>query len=127
MKLDFNCMRDIMLTLEENLQPNDSGVICEISPSDLCDLMSDKEYSKGIIIKHLEYLCISGALIKGSKWISEDLDNIADIAYPEGYALIENLRQPDIIERLYELALIGLPEKVSDIVKALNCKKSDHL
>ena len=127
MKLDFGCMRDIMLTLEKELQPNDNGVICEISPSDLCELMSDKEYSKGIIIKHLEYLCISGALIKGSQWINEDLDNIADIAYPEGYALIENLRKPDIIERLYELALIGLPEKVSDIVKALNRKESDHL
>lgn len=127
MKLDFNCMRDIMLTLETALQPDDNGMIDEISPSDLWSLMSDKGYSKGIIIKHLEYLIMSGALIKGSKWINEDIDNVADIAYPEGYSLIENLREPDIIERLYKLALIGLPDKVSDIVKELNQKKSDRL
>lgn len=127
MKVDFKCMRDIMLTLENILQPDETGIIAEISPSQLCLAMSDLNYSNGVILAHLQILFKCGALEQGSIWINETITNIADISYPDGYSLIENLRSPDAVELLYKVLINGLPEKVADVIKELNRTKADLL
>ena len=127
MKLDFKCIRDIMLTLEKELQPDESGNIQRISADELCELMSKYKYKKGIIKAHLRFLFKSGALIPSAKYISEDMEGIEDIAYPDGYSLIENLRTPDAIELLYKAMLAGMPEKISDFFKQIDRTRSDLL
>lgn len=127
MKLDFKCIRDIMLTLEKELQPDDSGDMQCISADELCELMSKYKYKSGIIKAHLRFLFKSGALIPAEKYINDDVEGIADIAYPDGYSLIENLRSPDAIELIYKAVLAGMPEKLSDFLKQIDRTRSDLL
>ena len=127
MKLDFKCIRDIMLTLEKELQPDESGNIQRISADEICELMSKYKYKNGVIKAHLRFLFRSGALIPSDKYICEDIEGIEDIAYPDGYSLIENLRTPDAIEILYKAMLSGMPEKLSDFFNQIDRTRSDLL
>lgn len=128
MKLDFKCIRDIMLTLEKELQPDDNGIMTRISADYLCKLMSVKyKYPNGIIKAHLRFLFKSGALTPSEKYINEDMEGIEDITYPDGYSLIENLRSPDAIEVIYKVMLAGMPEKLSDFLKQIDRTRSDLL
>ena len=127
MKIDFKCIRDIMLTLEKELQPDDDGEMQCISADELCELMSKYKYKNGMIKAHLKILFRSGALIPSEKYINEEMEGINDIAYPDGYSLIENLRSPDAIELIYKAMLAGMPENLSDFIKQIDRTRSDLL
>ena len=127
MKLDFNCIRDIMLTLEDCLQPDDSGIMQGIGADELCELLSHKNYSKGTVKAHLRFLYDSNALIPLEKYIDDDCAGVADISYPEGYAFLERLRPPDAVEVVFKTFLAAMPDKLSDFIKEIDRTKLDLL
>lgn len=127
MKLDFKCMRDIMLTLGKELQPDDNGNMQRISANELYQLMLKHKYSKGVVLAHLKFLFEYGALIPSKKYINETVQGVCGISYPDGYSLIEKLRSPDVVEIMYKILLSGMPEKLSDFIKQIDRTQSDLL
>lgn len=124
MKLDFACMRDILLTLESMLQPDKSGNMKPVRVSELCEAMNESPFSDGIIAAHVRYLFEMGALKPGSLYVDADIEDIDDISYPDGYALLENLRKPDAVEVLYKVFTHVMPNNVAEIINEFNKTKA---
>ena len=89
MKLNPDCVRDILLYVEDSTDYHKS---CCISPSSLADSL--QSYPVNVVMYHLEQCCFSGYFSK----YSSDLEGNVTIKglSPLGHQFIDNIRNDNI-------------------------------
>lgn len=68
MKLNLNCIRDILLTLSEKLIPDESGYIVPLSPSEFSE-SELSQYEKNEVMYWIRKLMDEGIIIKGKNML----------------------------------------------------------
>ena len=72
MKLNLNCIRDILLTLSEKLIPDESGYIVPLSPSEFSE-SELSQYEKNEVMYWIRKLMDEGIIIKGKKYVDKGI------------------------------------------------------
>lgn len=93
MKLNYDCVRDVLITLEENLE---FGKSCPMMH--LCSLLDNYDS------KEVEYACLKLAetqylrVMYGKKGPFPEIINITDITY-EGHEFLNTIRPEEVYEQ----------------------------
>lgn len=110
MKLNVDCIRDVMLYLEENLIPNESGLCMPIVPAEMASKLND--YTVNEIMFVVRHLSDDGFITLGKHYIHEPIGRIIDITN-YGYELITLIKPKSCWVKIKEkLPKIG----ISDII-----------
>ena len=111
MKLNPDCIRDILIATSEVLEPDSDGFVSQISPIDFVESKLTK-YSRNESLYWIRQLMDSEILIKGSRYVDEPLANIKDLSL-SGYQFIENTSKlsvwNEVRTQLIGLAISNLP------------------
>lgn len=99
MRLNPDCIRDILLIIDEIAVPNDYGCIEEIAPEEVVSKMDISKYKQNEIMYTISLLYEEGFLKKGSQYISDPKPYIADIT-PKGYQFIDSIKSEDSWKRV---------------------------
>lgn len=97
MRLNPDCIRDILLTVEENTDINSSFVYfndkfpCNEQHND-CELLS--KYDTEEVLYHIRQ-CELSDLIVATKWYKDDSCKIKDLS-PQGHNFLANIRSDNI-------------------------------
>lgn len=91
MKLNPDCVRDIILTLEENLIIDEDGDIEQLTVEEICSFKQLSSYQSNEIIHIIKILYDSSMLKPGKKYISDTCNRVADIT-PQGYEFIDSIK-----------------------------------
>ncbi|EJO5346391.1 DUF2513 domain-containing protein [Clostridium botulinum] len=91
MKLNPDCVRDIMLNLEENLIIDKDGDIEQLTVEEICSFKQLSSYQSNEIIHIIKILYDSSMLKPGKKYISDTCNRVADIT-PQGYEFIDSIK-----------------------------------
>lgn len=116
MKLNFDCVRDIMLYLEDELVLDEGGDVIPLRPEQVArsEALSSYQYSE--VLYCIRQLFASGALEAGVPNITQDIGDIMDIT-PTGHQFIKAIRDNTIWNKLREnaiqLGLAGIPKLIS--------------
>lgn len=118
MKLNLNCIRDILLTLSEKLIPDESGYIVPLSPSEFAE-SELSQYEKNEVMYWIRKLMDEGIIIKGKKYVDSPLPLIKDISM-EGYQFIEATEKPSawntIKPKLSEIAISSVTTLINAVI-----------
>lgn len=126
MQTNLDCIRDILLVLEDNLQPDSKGKIIPIDVKKLPDYMSLKKYSDTEIYYHVRLLYDYGVLVQGRQFIIDDIPRIANIT-ASGKAMLNKLRPKDAVQKLIPVLAKFLPGKGEEIVKLIIQTDTDQI
>ncbi len=118
MKLNLNCIRDILLTLSEKLIPDESGYIVPLSPSEFSE-SELSQYEKNEVMYWIRKLMDEGIIIKGKKYVDSPLPLIKDISMA-GYQFIEATEKPSawntIKPKLSEIAISSVTTLINTVI-----------
>lgn len=118
MRLNSNCIRDILLTLSENLIPDESGYIAPLSPSKFAESKLP-QYDKNEVMYWIRKLMDEGIIIKGKKYVDSPLPLIKDISMV-GYQFIEATEKPSawnaIKPKLSEIAISSVTTLINTVI-----------
>lgn len=96
MKLDPECIRDILSTIESIVDnANQTYLFISIDDFQRCNASLEK-YPPNIVSYHCQQICLSGYLYKG-KTLPEGGFSFSDLS-PEGHKLLTQLRTPKLLE-----------------------------
>ena len=118
MRLDFDCVRDIMLWVENITTPTRSAVYVDTDsakrtaailgitnsqgPSAEQQNLLNK-YSNATLVYHINY-CIEAGLLKKDFQLGPEIINISDLT-PQGHEFLGNIRNPSNYDHIKDLAL----------------------
>lgn len=118
MRLNFDCVRDIMLWAEDLTTPTHPAVYVNLdSLSKTSDIYLDSSelpvpddhqqallsnYSNEVLVYHLAY-CIRANLLIPEICLDANLISIKDLT-PEGHAFLENIRSNTVYEKVKKIA-----------------------
>lgn len=91
MRLNPDCVRDILLTLEEKLTSNDDGDIEQLTVDEICSFDQLSSYQRSEVIHIVKMLYDSSILKPGKRYVSDICNRVADIT-PQGYKLIDSIK-----------------------------------
>lgn len=91
MRLNPDCVRDIMLTLEEKLIPTEDGDIEQLTVEEICSFDQLSSYQRSEVIYIVKMLYDSSILKPGKRYISDICNRVADIT-PQGYKFIDSIK-----------------------------------
>lgn len=118
MKLNLNCIRDILLTLSEKLIPDESGYIVPLSPSEFAE-SELSQYEKNEVMYWIRKLMDEGIIIKGKKYVDSPLPLIKDISMA-GHQFIEATEKPSawntIKPKLSEIAISSVTTLINAVI-----------
>ena len=89
-RLNPDCIRDILLALNEKMIPDENGCVEPIDKDDILAIDSISNYSQNEILYTVRHLFDDDILKKGKTYINEPLPRISDIT-PKGHRLIEEI------------------------------------
>lgn len=107
MRLNPDCIRDILLTIDTLAIPNTSGHVEEMRPEDIFTAMNSEKYTQNEVLYTISCLCEEGFLKKGKQFIIDSSPRIADIT-PKGYQFIDFTKSDDswmCIKNLFQTAI----------------------
>ena len=99
MRLNPDCIRDILLTLDQLIVPNEYGLTDEILPEELCSHQQLSCYTQNEILYTVRHLFDEGMLKKGKLYVHESIPHIADIT-AKGYTFIDTAKSPTAWEKV---------------------------
>lgn len=118
MRLNLNCIRDILITLSENLIPDESGYIVPLSPTEFAE-SALSQYEKNEAMYWIRKLMDEGIIIKGKKYVDSPLPLIKDISMA-GYQFIEATEKPSawnaIKPKLSEIAISSVTTLINAVI-----------
>lgn len=94
MRFNPDCIRDILITVSNNLLPDETGYAAPISPMELAD-SELSQYNKNEVLYWIRKLMDEGILIKGKKYVDSPIPLIDDISM-RGYQFIESAQKPSV-------------------------------
>lgn len=89
MRLDLDCIHSILVSLADNLQPDEYGDISPINPLELYQ-SELSQYSQNEVLYWIRQLMDSNIIVSGKKYVSEPLPQIKDLSMI-GYQFIESV------------------------------------
>lgn len=98
MRLNFDLLRDILIAVSSELVPDDTGSVSPIFPRDLAR-SSLSQYPENETLYWIRKLMDEQILIKGKKYIDEDIHQIKDMSMV-GYQFIDSFQEPNLWEKV---------------------------
>lgn len=115
MRLNPECIKDILLYLDTIMVPDEHGNINEIRPEEIAVSSELSKYPQGIILYHIKQMFKSDLLEKGSQYIHQDTPAISDIS-PEGYRFLDSAKEntlwKKVLDTAKEYGSIALPKLI---------------
>lgn len=90
MRLNPDCIRDILLTLDKKLIPDENGTVAPLDKNDILEIDSLSKYPQHEILYTINHLFDDGMLKKGKRYIRDSFSPVADIT-SKGYELIDEI------------------------------------
>ena len=94
MRIDPDCIRDILIAVSKNLVPDETGYVTPLSPVSLTE-SELSQYEKNETLYWIRRLMDEGILIKGKKYVDSPIPLINDISM-QGYQFIEATQRPSV-------------------------------
>lgn len=91
MRLNPDCIRDILLGVEENQSIDSRGKLIELSYDDVVSFPNLSKYQSNIVYFHINLLFEQGLLIKGKQYICDSSPRISSLS-EKGYTLVDSIR-----------------------------------
>lgn len=79
MKLNPDCIRDILLVIEEKIIPDEDGDTEPITAEELCDSVVLRKYQRGEVLYTVKSLFREGMVEEGPSYVSDSFPRIADL------------------------------------------------
>jgi len=94
MRLNIDCVRDILVSVADNLNPDEYG---DTSPIDPLIFAHENlsQYPQNEVLYWIRQLMDSRIIIPGKKYVSEPLPQIADLSI-SGYQFIDSVKKDSI-------------------------------
>lgn len=89
MRLNLDCIHSILVSIADNLCPDEYGDISPINPLELCQTELS-HYQQNEVLYWIRQLMNSNIIIAGNKYVSEPLPQINDLSMI-GYQFIESV------------------------------------
>lgn len=119
MRLDLDCIHSILVSLADNLQPDEYGDISPINPLDFYQ-EELSQYSQNEALYWIRQLMDSNIIIAGKKYVSEPLPQIKDLSIV-GYQFIESAGSESVWNKikpkLLQLSLDSLATLVQKCIE----------
>ncbi len=115
MRPDIDCLRNILITISNNLIPDDYGNIIPINPVKLAQ-SALSQYPQNEVLYWIRKLIDSNIIIPGKKYINEPLPAIRDLSI-SGYQFIEATKNTSIWEKVKPKLLSLASSSVSLLIK----------
>ena len=98
MKLNPDCIRDILMALSNNLIPDNYG---DISPIDPIDFVRSNlpQYQQSEALYWIRQLMDCGIIIPGKKYVSDPLPQICDLSM-QGYQFIDSVKSLSVWKKI---------------------------
>ncbi len=103
MKLNPNCIRDILIAVEDTVDFDHFYVYCHDQPSEL-----NKKYTHSEIIYHIKQAADSNLITISPFFDGGDLVYITDLT-PYGHEFLANIRTETVWNRLLKKGVASLP------------------
>ena len=113
MELNPQCIRDILIVLEKNMEPNQFGMMPLIVPKELLGKSPLDNYPDNVIMYHIRQMFASNLLVAWKTYSSEGIPIIADIS-PAGHQFLKALKDETTFKKF-----VTVLSKTSDILSAL--------
>lgn len=91
MRLNPDCVRDIILTLKEKLIITEDGDIEQLTIEEICSFKQLSSYQSNEVIYTIKLLYSSSMLKPGKRYISDTCNRVADIT-PQGHKFIDSIK-----------------------------------
>lgn len=98
MRLDLDCIHSILVSLADNLQPDEYGDISPINPLELYQ-SELSQYSQNEVLYWIRQLMNSNIIVAGRKYVSEPLPQIKDLSMT-GYQFIESVGSKSVWDKV---------------------------
>lgn len=123
MRLNPECIKDVLLCLDSVMLPDEYGDIEEIRPEAVTTSSTLEKYQQSELFYHIKQMFKTGLLEKGDQYINQDIAAIAGIT-PTGYQFLDASKNASLwskvlstvktygsiaLPKLIELALDQLP------------------
>lgn len=102
MRLNPDCIRDVLLVVSELAIPDNYGYIEEMAPEDVISKMDSSKYEQREIMYTISLLFEENFLKQGSRYITTPIPYIADIT-TKGYQFIDSVKTEDSWKRAKSL------------------------
>lgn len=117
MRLDYDCIRDVMLLTEEKQGINSGGFIDTLGPNDYVELRDSNKYTDDVILYTLKQLIDNGMLDGDCLGSYAGLDISVNDITPKGHEFLENTRQDTVWNKTKDLAKKAGSSSVSSLVR----------
>lgn len=92
MKLNPDCIRDVLRALEEKFIPDEDGDVEPITAEELCDSELLKKYPRSEILYTVRSLFKEKLIEEGVSYVTDSFPRLADLT-PEGRKFLEVTRE----------------------------------
>ncbi len=118
MKYDVNLLRDIILTIAQNLEPDEYGYIEEIDTLEFVKIFF-KNYKSNEILYWIRQLMDARIIIPGSKYVDQPIPQIKDLSL-NGYRFVDVTKNPSTWEsikpKLLDVAINSIPALIEKAI-----------
>lgn len=118
MKYDVNLLRDIILTIAQNLEPDEYGYIEEIDTLEFVKIFF-KNYKSNEILYWIRQLMDARIIIPGSKYVDQPMPQIKDLSL-NGYRFVDVTKNPSTWEsikpKLLDVAINSIPALIEKAI-----------
>lgn len=118
MKYDVNLLRDIILTIAQNLEPDEYGYIEEIDTLEFVKIFF-KNYKSNEILYWIRQLMDARIIIPGSKYVDQPIPQIKDLSL-NGYRFVDVTKNPSTWEsikpKLFDVAINSIPALIEKAI-----------
>ena len=98
MTLNIDCIRDIIIAISDNIQPDSFGNVDPINPVELA-YSNLSNYPSNEVLYWIRQLMDSHIIISGKKYVDEPIPYIKDLSI-SGYQFINATKPPSIWEKV---------------------------
>ncbi len=102
MNLNPYCIKDILITLEYVLEPDEFGRVESIQAEKLLELKPLDNYPTNVALYHIHQMFDHQLIKKGKMYINSKVPQISDIT-PQGHLLLKELKNKKSFEKFAKL------------------------
>ncbi|MBS6195437.1 MAG: DUF2513 domain-containing protein [Clostridiales bacterium] len=98
MRLNIDCIRDIILAIADNLTPDMNGSVPSLDPVKLSQTEL-QQYPQNEVLYWIKQLMDSGVIVAGKRYIRQPVPLIKDLSLT-AYQFIDTVKTPSVWEKI---------------------------